>query len=422
MITVRPKINLVAFDTLKQGLLLFSVTSAVSGLNYLFHVVLSRILGPAEYATLAAVLALFAGISAPVGAAQPLMADYVARFSARHDLGKASRLSRAALKWLGLASLPFAAAVILLSRPISDFLRIHSLAPILALSLVCLTALLSPLLTGIMQGLQRFRTLALVLLFGAVVLFGAGVALAGGGWGAAGAVLGSAIAGAFAVAAGLYGIRDMLAVRGEAHGLTAADVGRYAGRALVSGVLFSAFLSLDVVLVKHYFAPEAAGHFAAAATVGKMVFFMPAAVGTLMFPRVSAQFAAGRDGVHVLRKGALVTLLLCGALVAGLGLFPAPVTQMLFGSAFAPTARLVAPYALVMLLFALMNLLMLYHLARHDSRFAILLAAGMAIELVGVMLFHERLEQVIMILALSTGAVTLASELWLRGFRRLARA
>jgi O-antigen/teichoic acid export membrane protein len=421
MTTLRARLSLVSLDTLRHGLVLFAATSAVSVLNYLFHVVLSRMLGPAEYATLAAVLALFAGLSAPVGAAQALMADYVARFAARQELGKASGFSRAALKWLGLASLLLAAAVILLAQPLSRFLQIHSLAPLVALALVCLTALLNPPLTGTLQGLQRFWGLALVLLLVALVRLVAGVALAALDWGATGGLLASAIAGAIGIAAGLLGLRDLLVVQGEAHGLTAAEIGRYAGQALASGVLFSAFLSLDVVLVKHYFAPETAGQYAAAATVGKMVFFLPAAVGTLMFPRVSTQFAAGGDGVGALRKGALVILLLCGAMVAGLSLFPAVVTQTLFGPAFAPTARLVGPYGFAMLLFALANLLMLYHLARHESRFALLLGAGMLVELAGVLLFHERLEQVLVVLSVSAGAVILVGEVWLRGFTGRAR-
>ena len=187
-------------------------------------------------------------------------------------------------------------------------------------------------------------------------------------------------------------------------------------------MLFSTFLNLDVILVKHYFDPELAGYYAAASTVGKMVFFVPGAVGTLMFPRVSAQMAAGGDGTNILRKGVLVTLGLCGAMVSVLFAFPDAITHLLFGAAYGPTARLIGGYGLVMLLFALVNLLMLYHLSGHEGRFVFVLGPAVLLELAGVALFHAQLSQVIAIVGTSVAVVVLVSELWLPSLTRLNRA
>ena len=421
MITLREKFSLVTVATLKQGLVLFAATSAVSVLNYLFQVMQSRLLGPRDYATLAAVLSLFLTVAAPTGAAQALLADYVARFRAVGELGKASRLSRSALLWLGLASVPAAVAVALLAGPLAAFLRLDSGLPILALATVLLTTLLNPALIGILQGLERFQLLSVVLLVSAVVRLASGAVLVWLGWGASGGILASAVAGASGIGAGLFAIRHMLRQAGEAHRLTALDLGRYGGSVMVTGLLFSTFLNLDMILVKHYFEPEMAGHYAAASTVGKMVFFVPGAVGTLMFPRISAQMAAGGDGAAILRKGALATLGLCGALVALLILFPAPITRALFGAAYGPTARLIGGYGLVMLLFALVNLLMLYHLSAHEARFAYVLGAGLLLQMGALALFHASLSQVIALVGASVAGVILVSELWLPGLLRLPK-
>ena len=257
----------------------------------------------------------------------------------------------------------------------------------------------------------------LLTLSGALARVGAGVVLVWMGWGALGGIAAFTVAGLAALSVGLYSIWQMLRQPGEAHQLTVTDVSRYGGSVLVNGFLFTTLLNLDVVLVKHYFDPESAGYYAAAATVGKMVFFMPGAVGTLMFSRVSAQMAGGGNGVLVLRKSVLITLGLCGGMSAALFLFPGPITQLLFGSAYAQTASLVGGYSVVMTLFAVANLLMLYHLSAHDSRFAVILGAGCLVEIVGVSLFHQQLPQVVAIAGVSTGAVILASDLWLKSLR-----
>ena len=43
---------------------------------------------------------------------------------------------------------------------------------------------------------------------------------------------------------------------------------------LFTGLSSVLFLSLDIILVKHYLAPEAAGEYALLSLIGKMVFFL----------------------------------------------------------------------------------------------------------------------------------------------------
>jgi O-antigen/teichoic acid export membrane protein len=415
MISIHSRIGRVTFDTLQQGVILFGATTAVSLLNYLFHVVQSRMLGPRDYATLAVMLSLFNTFSAPVSTLQALLADYIARFRARGELDKASHFSRTALKWLALASLPIGGLVVLFARPLASYLQIASITPVLILATALLPTLLNPALNGILQGLERFWILGLVLFVGALARLVAGVVLVWLGWGPSGGITAFTIAGVAGVAVGILSIWKLLRQPGAAHRLTGAEVSRYGGNVLVSGVLFTAMLNLDVVLVKHYFDPVSAGYYAAAATAGKMVFFIPSAIGTLMFPRVSAQLAAGGDGKRILRVSLLITLGLCAGMSAALFFLPGPITNMLFGSAYALSAALVGEYSIIMTLFALANLLMLYYLSAHDGRFAFVLGVSILLELGGVGLFHQTLPQVITVVGACIGAVVLFSEIWLRG-------
>jgi len=421
MRTLRDKLSLVSRTTLQQGLFMFAATSLVSVLNYVFQIVQSRLLGPRDYATLTAVLSLYVILAAPAGAAQAMLANYVARFRALGELGKISRLSRTALLWLALAVVPIAAGMVLFMRPIAAYLQLDALGPILALAIVILTTLLNPAVLGILQGLERFQMLSLVLLIGAVVRLASGLLLIWLGWGATGGVVATGLASVAGIGVGLFALRYLLRQPGEPHALAAVDLGRYGGQVLLTSVVFSIFLNLDVILVKHYFDPETAGHYSAAATVGKMVFFVPGAVGTLMFPRVTAQLAAGGDGAATLRKGAFVTLGLSGVMVAALFLVPDLITRVLFGSAYGPTAQIIGPYGLVMLFFALAHLLMLYHLSRHDGRFALVLIPAALLELAGVTLFHATLGQVLVTLGVCLALAILVSEIWLPAFRRLRR-
>jgi O-antigen/teichoic acid export membrane protein len=77
------------------------------------------------------------------------------------------------------------------------------------------------------------------------------------------------------------------------------------------GVLSSA----DVLLVKSYFPPEQAGIFAMAATVARMVFFLPGPVAAAMFPKVTS---AGESSAAS-RRTLLKAIIVSGLMVAGIG-------------------------------------------------------------------------------------------------------
>jgi len=72
-------------------------------------------------------------------------------------------------------------------------------------------------------------------------------------------------------------------------------------------------------------------------------------------------------------------------------------------------------------LFALANLLMVYHFSGHDGRFALVLFRAAWLELVGVMLFHANLGQVLATLGVCLAAAILVSEIWLPAFLRPQR-
>src|SRR5579875_3017792 len=84
-----------------RGGVIFVAASAVANLsNFVFHVVLSRMLGPAGYGALGALLNVSAVLSVPLGAIQVTMAQSVARQPDPEEVPPLGRLLRLA----GLAS------------------------------------------------------------------------------------------------------------------------------------------------------------------------------------------------------------------------------------------------------------------------------------------------------------------------------
>src|SRR3954453_5362490 len=96
------------FDGLRgfwgQTALLLVVLAFVNGSNYPFHVVISRMLGPADYGALAALLAVVLVLSVPFGVVQTAVADKTATLRATGPGDAVRRLGESALK----TTMPFA--------------------------------------------------------------------------------------------------------------------------------------------------------------------------------------------------------------------------------------------------------------------------------------------------------------------------
>ena len=75
----------------RQTALLLVVLACVNGSNYLFHVVISRMLGPAEYGALAALLAVILVLSVPFGVIQTAIADKTATLRSTGREGDVAR-------------------------------------------------------------------------------------------------------------------------------------------------------------------------------------------------------------------------------------------------------------------------------------------------------------------------------------------
>lgn len=148
---------------------------------------------------------------------------------------------------------------------------------------------------------------------------------------------------------------------------------RYFVAAMANGLATTAFLSVDVLLVKHYMDPATAGLYALLALTGKMVFFLGTLPSTFLTSWVSKHFGDGTDSSHVLWGVFTATLALAGSAALVLVAFGNVLVPFLLGPHAAAIVPYLKEYLPAMALFALTQVVVGYHMARR--RFDILAAA-----------------------------------------------
>ena len=144
-------------DFWRQMALLLVVLGFVNASNYLFHVVISRLLGPSDYGALAALLAVVLVFSIPLGVIQTAVADKTATLRSVGRDDDVRPLAASALKTTAPFAYASGIAVALVACPLlSVFLHVD-FASALLLAPYVVASVPASVAQGVLQGEQRFR-------------------------------------------------------------------------------------------------------------------------------------------------------------------------------------------------------------------------------------------------------------------------
>jgi O-antigen/teichoic acid export membrane protein len=401
---------------LNGTLIMLMGTGLVSVLNFAYNVAMARMLGPSLFGHATAFATILMMVSALTLSFQLVGAKFIARNetpSARKSVYRG--LTRRAW-FVGLiVGLTLAGG----SLPISYYLRLPDpwLMVVLAIGMLFYVPL--GVHRGNLQGLCSFPSLATNYIVEAAVKLACSVLLVGLGYGVFGAVGGisASVLAAF-----------ILPSRAPRQSECSAAEGTFIRASFREGMQAIVFFigqvvitNIDILLVKHYFDASIAGHYAAIALVGRLLYYASWSVISAMFP-VSAAAKADEDKKGVLAVPLLVVLLMATVYVLIMALFPDTIMHLLFGASFNIGRDLLALYASATGLYALAVVLMAYEMSRKiaNTGWLQLLFSGILVIAIGI--FHDSLRQVIQVVLLFDLALLIAVTLpFIRTYRAEAR-
>jgi O-antigen/teichoic acid export membrane protein len=403
----------------KGASLMVVLTLMASATNYASNLIFSRVLTPASYGDLTALLALLVVITIPTGAAQTVIAERVASYLAEGRRDRVGYLIRHATAHVMLVAIAVGVIYTLCIPLVVDVLDLQATGPAIALAPLVMLSFLVPIALGALQGMDRYLAFGSMLLAIAVSRIAFGVpwaAMPSGGSG--GAIAGQAL-GACVVLVGAAWIlrRDFI---GRGTGAAMSGLRRKPNvRAVTASLAFVAFAvisNLDILLAKLYLTPDEVGLYAALSTIGKVVMFLPAAVAVVMVPNAARARHSARDAARVLRIAAVLVVITTLLAAGPAALAPELVVKAMFGSNYVDATSGVLPIVCAGAGLALLYLLVVYSVAIEDRRWGLLLGGGIVLQIVGISLFHHSPAQVALVQAVVIGIVLLANEL---AFHRL---
>ncbi len=151
----------------------------------------------------------------------------------------------------------------------------------------------------------------------------------------------------------------------------------------------------DILMVKHFFDDIQAGLYASIALIGRMVYFLTWIAVMILLPKVIALHHQGLETKNVLLTNMFYILVLASSIVLVTYLFPNQAIMLMFGEQYLPVADLLWKYALATSLFALSNIIAYYYLSI-NIYFPILLSAIFGfLQIYLVAMYHTSLNTVV---------------------------
>jgi O-antigen/teichoic acid export membrane protein len=401
---------------LHAGAIVFAGVVLANVGNYVFQLIAARALGPGPYGDLATLLAIVSLIGLPLGGLQLWVARHVAEYEAVADTGATHWFVRRAALYTTFGALATTAILLVLAKPVQTALGIGSLGAVAVTALVAFPAIVTPVVWGLTQGLERF-TLISVMVASAptlrIVLALTGFAL---GLGVLGAMTSTLASNLLTLVIPLWLVRKWL----RRPAVPVIRVRRREAAAslfpVLAGLLaITALTTIDVVVAKRTLSSHETGLFGSASLAGRVILYLPSAIITVLLPRVAARTAGRRHSLDLLGRSLVVTIAFSALTTAVYAVFSQQIMRIAFGPDYVDAAPLLWRFGVAMSCFAVLNVLFVYHLGRREHAMSVVLGVGAVAQIAAFAIFHDSGQQLVTIDMIVAGCLLAAHEATTRG-------
>lgn len=386
-------LNLVKHPLFSGSAIMVVGSNSVNFLNYLYHLLMGKLLGPIGYGELVALISVIGLLGIIPGSISLAITRYVS--SAKNTKETNNLISWLRIKIFQTALILFA-IIIILAPGISSFLHINKQIYLILIAISYLFSLPSGINRAILQGLLKFKEMVVSVLFENFIKLSMSVLLIYLGFYLFGAMLGLIVATVVGWYLTHYYLRTHFMSRVQKP-QKMKDMIIFTFPVMIQAIATTSLYTSDLILVKHFFSSHDAGIYAALSTLGKVIFFGVGPIGAVMFPLVAQRVAKGEDYKKIFCYSFMATIALSLIVLVLYWLFPNPVIRLLYTSAYLEASNLLVWFGLFISLFSLSSLLISFNLSLGKTKVVLYPLIAAFSQILLIWYNHKNLYTVILI-------------------------
>ncbi len=366
----------------------------VNVVNYVYHLLMGRILGPVDYGTLASIYSILYVVTIIPSSASISIVKFIA--SAK-DKSERNEIYLSINRFVFKLALTLGVLTVIFAPFISKFLNISNslnvvlVAPILFFSIITLVN------QSALQGALKFIGVVGPSLTSALGKIIFGLLFVFWGYSVLGAIWGVVIGAVLAYALSVFQIKTLGKIIHSGSNYKLEKFLKYSLPVLLQSLAFTSFFTTDVILVKHFLSAHDAGIYAALSTLGKIIFFASSPIAGTMFPIITQRFSKGESYSKVLLAAIGATAAISFGVCFLYLMFPKFAVEALYGAKYLSASQNLIWMGLFMAFYAISYLLTNYYLSVGKIGMVYFPLVAAALQIVGIAIWHGSIGIVIKI-------------------------
>lgn len=359
-------------------------------INYAYHIIMGRLLGPLEYGVLASLYSIIYLISIIPSSAGVSIVKFIST-AKEYELPS---IYYSIKKFIFKLSIVLSLVMLVISPFVAKFLRIESLTSVFLITPILFLALLTLVNQSSSQGLLKFSGSVIPTFISSLfkLLFGVGLVLIG--WSVSGAMLAITIGLLFAYLNSQRFINKYIK-RSEKNNINLNSFFKYSGPVIIQSLAFTSIFTVDVLLAKHFLDPFSAGIYGALSTLGKIIFFATSPIATTMFPVVAKRKALNQGYIKIFLISFFLTTIIAVMITLFYWLFPNFAISVLFGKAYLAAEADLTWMGIFMLFYSLSNLLVNFYLSIGNTKIVYIPLISAFLQVLIIRFYHNSTTQIL---------------------------
>jgi O-antigen/teichoic acid export membrane protein len=174
------------------------------------------------------------------------------------------------------------------------------------------------------------------------------------------------------------------------------NVIKYALPAFVTVLFLTSFTSTDVILVKHFFEPHAAGFYAGMSLIGKVIFYFTFPIPLVMFPLLVKRSSIGKKYMNLFYLALLLVIVPSILITIFYFMYPDLVINIFLGGRdYLYLSKFLGIFGLYLTLFSVVNVCVNFFLSLNYTKVYIPVAIAAILQIIFIYFFHANFYQII---------------------------
>lgn len=378
--------------------LVFLGTMAGNLFQFLFNLFMTRNLSVVDYGILASLMSLVMLPALVSSAIFPTVVSFASTFYAKNQLPMVKKLFMTVSKLSFVLGIVTFMVFVLFSEEIGAFFQITETFYITLAGATVFLGFITIVNNALLQAKLDFSYVSFISFLSSLLKFVFGAFFVLIGMSVTGAMLGMILASIAGYLLTFIPLRKTLSQSSAEDGVKLLTLLRFGGPAALMFFSLTSFITIDIVLVKHFFTPEEAGLYAGLSLVGRVIFFVSAPISLVLLPVLTQEHTKKHKVTKDIIIAFFLVLVPSVVLTTIYTLFPQNVIAFfLKNKEYLLISDLLPLFAVYITCYSLVFLLANIFLSIKRTEVSAVLGIGALTQIILICLFHESFQQVIVI-------------------------